>query len=622
MHTIGISTLALAALATAGACTEPAVLTSGDSHLLLNGQPIQIISAEMHYPRIPRPYWRDRMKKARAMGCNALTTYVFWNLHEPKPGKFDFKGNNDVAAFIKTAQEERLHVILRPGPYVCSEWDFGGYPAWLLADDTLTVRARDLKFMKACERYLNRLAKEVKPLLGVNGGPILMVQVENEYGSYGADREYMRNVRDLFKAAGFDALLFTADGPDQMPNGMVDDLFAAFNFGGGAEQAYNTARKHRPKGPMMVGEYWCGWFDHWGVQHHTVNVKDKADDIDWLLSHDCSVSIYMAHGGTNFGWMAGANDPPYRADTTSYDYDAPISEDGRLKPMWYAFRDVIRKHLPEGTVLPEPPEPLPVIGIPKITLDKGVSLWDILPKPVEAKYPIGMETLGQSYGMVLYRADLKPNYPKGIPFLPEPVEGAPIIRNRAPMTIPGFHGYATVFIDRKKAGTLDRRLGQSSLILPDRTKPATLDILVENTGRVNFGRALPGEQQGLFQKVDTDVGAPDKWRMYCLPFDNVAKLPFGKIPAGGPAVLTGTFRLDRAGDTFLDMRGWGKGNVWVNGHHLGRYWRIGPQQTLYLPGCWLKKGENRIIVFDVDYAGQTTLSGLPAPILDELRVHG
>ncbi len=431
MHTIGISTLALAALATAGACTEPAVLTSGDSHLLLNGQPIQIISAEMHYPRIPRPYWRDRMKKARAMGCNALTTYVFWNLHEPKPGKFDFKGNNDVAAFIKTAQEEGLHVILRPGPYVCSEWDFGGYPAWLLADDTLTVRARDLKFMKACERYLNRLAKEVKPLLGVNSGPILMVQVENEYGSYGADREYMRNVRDLFKAAGFNALLFTADGPDQMPNGALDDLFAAFNFGGGAEQAYNTARKHRPKGPMMVGEYWCGWFDHWGVQHHTVNVKDTADDIDWLLSHDCSVSIYMAHGGTNFGWMAGANDPPYRADHNLLRLRRAHQRGRQAETDVVAFRDVIRKHLPEGTVLPEPPEPLPVIGIPKITLDKVFRCGKSCRNRSRRSTRSGWKNARSVVRHGSYRADLKPNYPKGIPLPAGPVEGAQSSGTRA-----------------------------------------------------------------------------------------------------------------------------------------------------------------------------------------------
>ena len=597
---IGLAVGAAVALAAPAAAIGPRVLTVDDKQFLLNGKPYLIISGEMHYPRIPRAYWRDRMRKARAMGLNTICTYVFWNLHEPKPGQFDFKGNLDVAAFVRDAQSEGLNVILRPGPYVCSEWDFGGYPAWLLKGGAIKVRSQDPRFLDACARYLKRLGRELAPLQSTHGGPIVMVQVENEYGSFGNDHEYMEKVRQMVGDAGFDVQLFTADGPDQIPNGALNDLPAAFNFGGDAQSAVETVRKHRPTGPLMCEEYWCGWFDQWGKDHNAPAAGPKADDLEWMLSRGIFINLYMFHGGSNFGWMAGANDPPYLSDVTSYDYDSPLDEAGRPTAKFAAFKEVIARHLPPGTVVPEMPAPQPIITIPSIRLDRGVSLWETLPKAVHSDTPKAMEDLGQSYGLVLYRTRLK--------------EGA-----SGELAVNGVRGYATVFAGGRKIGAMDRRTDAHTVNVEPVRGEATLDLVVENTGRVNFGASLTGERQGIIGAVTLGGKALSGWDAYPLPLDNVANLKYGAIPANGPALVRGSFELDSIGDTFLDMRAWNKGNVWVNGHNLGRFWRIGPQQTLYVPGPWLRKGSNDVIVFDVDYSGQTTLSSLPEPILNQRR---
>ncbi|HEY3411426.1 MAG TPA: beta-galactosidase family protein [Armatimonadota bacterium] len=599
-HLIGFAACAGVALATPAVAAAPRVLSVDDKQFLMNGKPYLIISGEMHYPRIPRAYWRDRLRKARAMGLNTICTYVFWNLHEPRPGRFDFKNNLDVAAFVREAGEEGLNVILRPGPYVCSEWDFGGYPAWLLKDGTMKVRSRDPRFLDACARYLKRLARELARLQSSHGGPIVMVQVENEYGSYGSDHEFMEKNRQMIRDAGFEVQLFTADGPDQIPNGALDDLPAAFNFGGGAQSAVETVRKHRPTGPLMCGEYWCGWFDQWGVDHNAPAAGPKADDLEWMLSRGISVNLYMFHGGTNFGWMAGANDPPYLSDVTSYDYDSPLDEAGRATAKFTAFKAVIARHLPPGTVPPAMPAPQPVISITGIRLNRGVPLWDVLPAPVHSDQPRTMEDLGQSYGLVLYRTRLK--------------AGA-----SGDLAVRGLHGYATVFVNGRRIGALDRRTEVRSVKIEPVQAEATLDLLVENTGRVNYGASLPGERQGIVGSVTLGPETLSGWDAYSLPMDNVTGLKYGAIPASGPAFVRGSFALESVGDTFLDMRDWSKGNVWINGHNLGRFWRIGPQQTLYVPGPWLRKGSNDVIVFDAEYAGQTALGALPEPILDQRR---
>src|SRR5271157_3336230 len=316
-----------------------------EGQFLLNGKPFQIISGEMHYTRIPRAYWRDRFRMAKAMGLNTVTTYTFWTAHEPRPGVYDFTGNNDVAEFIREAQQEGLYVILRPGPYVCAEWEFGGYPAWLLHDPKMVVRTLNPAFIAAADRWLHHLGEELAPLQIGNGGPIIAVQVENEYGSFGSDHAYMEQIHHLLLSSGFDrAMLYTADGASQLEKGSLPELPAVINFGGGdAKSEFAILAKVRPTGPRMCGEYWDGWFDHWGAEHHVTNAAKEAAELKWMLEQGYSVNLYMFHGGTSFGWMNGANSngKDYQPDTTSYDYDAPISESGELKPKFFLFRDVI-----------------------------------------------------------------------------------------------------------------------------------------------------------------------------------------------------------------------------------------------------------------------------------------
>jgi beta-galactosidase len=355
-----------------GSAAPPAhhVGIDGD-HFVLDGKPLQIISGELHYQRIPREYWRDRLKKARAMGLNTISTYVFWNAHETQPEVYNFSGGLDVAAFVHIAQEEGLYVILRPGPYVCAEWDLGGLPAWLLADPGMVLRSADEKFLGPTERWLQRLGRELAPLQITHGGPIIAVQVENEYGSFGSDQEYLKRILAAIRSAGLgDALLYTADGGDQLPAGTLPDIHAVVNFGPGeAKEEFAKLQKFRPGRPVMSGEYWDGWFDHWGTQHHDTDTNQQAQELDWILGQGYSINLYMFHGGTNFGFMNGANwdHHSYEPDVTSYDYDSPVSEAGALSKKYFTFRDVIAKHRP-GVKIPDPPASLPVISVPEFEL--------------------------------------------------------------------------------------------------------------------------------------------------------------------------------------------------------------------------------------------------------------
>ena len=316
-------------------------MTASGGQFLFDGKPYQIISGEMHYPRIPRSDWRERFRLAKAMGLNSITTYVFWNLHEPRPGVYDFSGQNDVAEYIREAQQEGLNIILRPGPYVCAEWELGGYPSWLLKDHSLTLRSDDPKYLAAMRSWFNRLGKEIRPLLLRNGGPIIAIQVENEYGSFGDSHEYMESVKSALQESGMgDGLLYTADGPEQVKNGSLPELPAVINFGtGDAEKGFALLQAARPDGPRMTGEYWAGWFDHWGDRHHATDGSKEAAELAWMLGKGYSVSIYMFDGGTSFGWMNGANSngTNYEPDTTSYDYDAPVSESGESEREVHAF---------------------------------------------------------------------------------------------------------------------------------------------------------------------------------------------------------------------------------------------------------------------------------------------
>jgi len=571
-----------------------------DDHFILDGKPFQIISGEMHYPRIPRQYWRDRMRKARAMGLNTICTYIFWNLHEPKPGQFDFSGNLDIAAFVRTAQEEGLWVIIRPGPYICTEWDFGGLPSWLLATPELKVRSADPRFLAAADSYIKRVGKELTPLQITKGGPIIMTQVENEYGSFGKDHEYMNAVREMIRNAGFDVTLYTSDGSgaNNLAGGTLPDVLSVINFGAGNPASeFASFAKFRQNVPLMCGEYWIGWFDHWGENHHTVTAQRAAEGLEWMLSRGISVNLYMFHGGTSFGFMNGANyQRSYEPDISGYDYDSPLDEAGRTTPKFFALREVIKKYLPKDVSLPAIPESLPMIEIPRIQFKESASLFDLPDKPLRSDNPRTMESLGQDYGFILYRKKLD-----------QAVTGK--------LEINEARDYALVYQGKKRLGVLDRRLRQNSLDV-DLSSDQPLEILVENMGRVNFGPHLVDDTKGIAGKVVLASKELKGWDIFTLPLDDLSKLRFSATAKSEPAFYRANFNITVSGDTFLDMRGWGHGFVWVNGHNLGRYWQIGPQQSLFVPSVWLKKGKNQIIVLDLEQGGDRRVAGMKDPVYE------
>ncbi|HUV96549.1 MAG TPA: beta-galactosidase family protein [Acidobacteriaceae bacterium] len=582
----------------AAAKTQPHTFVAGHGEFLLDGKPFQIISGSMHYARIPRAYWRDRLRMAKAMGLNSITTYVFWNWHEPKPGVYDFSGNRDVAEFVREAQQEGLYVILRPGPYACAEWDFGGFPAWLLKDPNMVVRSRDPQFLVASRAWLMQLGKQLAPLQIGNGGPIIAVQVENEYGSYGKDHAYMEDIHHMLMDAGFTkAQLYTADGADEIPNGSLPELPAVINFGpGDAQKEFAKLKQLRPNGPMMTGEYWDGWFDHWGAPHTADTPDQQAKDLDWMLRQGYSVSLYMFHGGTSFGWMNGANSDgkTYEPDVTSYDYNSPLDESGRPTPKYYRFRDIIAKHT--GVTPPPVPAVSPAMTLPAISLAEGVSLWKSLPAPTHSEQPVSMEALGQAYGYILYRTQVE-----------GPVNGE--------LTFDTLHDYAQIYVDGKLVGTVDRRLGQYQLPLHVSSAHARLDVLVENTGRVNFGPALPAERAGIVGRVRFAGKVLTGWDMYPLPMLKPAQLAYSKQSCSGACFYRASFTVTTPKDTFLDTSALTKGKVWLNGRALGRFWNIGPQKTLYVPAPWLKPGKNEVVVFDLDGKPDRKIEGLGHPIL-------
>jgi beta-galactosidase len=593
--------IAVAYVAWSGLAQQRTRLVAGKGEFTFDGKPLEIISGEMHYARVPREYWRDRFAKARAMGLNTISTYVFWNLHEPTPGRYEFDGNKDIATYIKLAGEAGLHVILRPGPYVCAEWEFGGYPGWLFSDPAIVVRSTDPKFTRPAAAWLDRLGKELAPLLSSRGGPIIAVQVENEYGSFDKDKDYLTWQRDAVKHAGFgDVLLYTADGGVQLPNGTLPDLPAVVNFGAGSAQGeFARLAAFRPGGPMMSGEYWAGWFDQWGVKHHTTNAAQQTRELTWMLDHNYSMNLYMFHGGTTFGFMNGANidSGNYHPQTSSYDYDSALDESGRPTPKYTMFRDAIAAHT--GATLPPIPDTPAPIAIPEFTLTQAASLWDDLGKATHVDRVRAMETFGQSYGDILYRTTIK-----------GPVKGDLVIKDVC--------DYAQIYVNGALTGTLDRRLKQDTLALDLPAGNARLDILVENSGRVNFAKPLRDERKGITQSVSLAGQDVTGWDVFTLPMSSTPAPKFSTREPDGPAFYHGTFQIASPGDTFLDTRGWGKGTVWINGHQLGRFWSIGPQQTLYVPGPWLKKGANEIVVFDLVKPDRRTMAGLAAPVLSEM----
>ena len=589
---------------------EKHTFSIGDKTFLLDGKPFLIKAAEMHYTRIPAEYWEHRIQMCKALGMNTICIYAFWNIHEQKEGEFDFKGQNDIAAFCRLAQKHGMYIMLRPGPYVCSEWEMGGLPWWLLKKKDIKLRTNDTYFLERTKLFMNEIGKELADLQVSRGGNIIMVQVENEYGAYATDKEYIANIRDIVKGAGFtDVPLFQCDWSSTFQRNGLDDLVWTINFGTGAniDAQFKKLQEARPNAPLMCSEFWSGWFDHWGRKHETRDAETMVSVIKDMLDRHISFSLYMTHGGTTFGHWGGANSPAYSAMCSSYDYDAPISEAGWATPKYYKLREMMMQYADSAQVIPDVPAAYPVIEISEFELKEVAPLFDNLPEPKLSEDIKPMEQFDQGWGTILYRTSL-----------PEVKEGTTLL-------IDEVHDWAQVYADGKLLGRLDRRRGQNSLVLPSLQKGTRLDILVEAMGRVNFDVAIH-DRKGITNKVEllteTDKKELKNWEVYSFPVDydfaESKKYAEGeKLDA--PAYYRATFELDRVGDVFLDMQTWGKGMVWVNGKAMGRFWKIGPQQTLFMPGCWLKKGKNEIIVLDLLGPEKATVSGLKKPILDMLR---
>lgn len=620
-----IITTLLFSLSTLTALARGGDFTAGKNTFLLNGQPFVVKAAELHYPRIPRPYWDQRIKMCKALGMNTICLYVFWNIHEQQEGKYDFIGNNDVAAFCRLAQKNGMYVIVRPGPYVCAEWEMGGLPWWLLKKKDIRLREDDPYFIARVKAFETEVGRQLAPLTIQNGGPIIMVQVENEYGSYGVNKKYVSQIRDIVKASGFDKItLFQCDWASNFENNGLNDLVWTMNFGTGSniDAQFKRLKELRPDAPLMCSEFWSGWFDKWGARHETRPAKAMVEGIDEMLSKNISFSLYMTHGGTSFGHWAGANSPGFAPDVTSYDYDAPINEYGHATPKFWELRKTMQKYN-GGKRLPDVPKPAaPIITIPKMTLTEFCPLDLGMSMPTTSHDIKSFEEMNLGWGAMFYTTKL------------------PQIEKSSRLSLNEAHDYAQIFINNKFIGTIDRTKNEKSIKLPPVKQGATLTILIEAMGRINFGRAVK-DFKGITESVtiDTEINGHDvnyhlkNWVIVPIPdsyqnaqyaFDKLDETNrcFSPINFSSPSIgyYRGYFNLKKVGDTFLNLEQWGKGQVYVNGHALGRFWRIGPQQTLYLPGCWLKKGRNEIIVMDIVGPKAPVIWGQDQPELNKLQL--
>lgn len=620
LATIGVSLLlSIGAMTGFQSCApkaESGTFEAGKGSFLLNGEPFVVKAAELHYPRIPRAYWEHRIKQCKALGMNTICLYVFWNFHEEKPGKFDFTGQKDLAEFCRLCQKNDMYVILRPGPYVCAEWEMGGLPWWLLKKKDIRLREDDPYFLERVAIFEKEVANQVAGLTIQKGGPIIMVQVENEYGSYGESKEYVAKIRDIVRENFGDVTLFQCDWASNFQLNALDDLVWTMNFGTGAniDEQFAPLKKVRPDSPLMCSEFWSGWFDKWGANHETRAADDMIAGIDEMLSKGISFSLYMTHGGTNWGHWAGANSPGFAPDVTSYDYDAPISESGKITPKYEKLRETLAKYM-DGKKQAKVPDDIPTISVPAFEFTEVAPLFANLPEPKSDDTIRTMEEYDQGFGSILYRTTL------------------PKIDRSATLTVTEAHDYAQIFIDGKYIGKLDRRNGEKQLDIPACAEGAQLDILVEAMGRINFGRAIK-DFKGITEKVELKNGGRTTelkgWKVYNLEdrYEGYKGLKFEPLKsvkdAQGqrvPGCYRATFHVEKPGDTFLNFETWGKGLVYVNGYGIGRIWEIGPQQTLYMPGCWLKEGENEILVFDIVGPKEARTEGLEEPILNQLLVN-
>ncbi len=572
----------------------------------VEGKPFQLISGSIHYFRIVPEYWQDRLEKLKAMGCNTVETYIPWNLHEPVKGEFHFDGILDVGHFIELAQKLGLYVVLRPSPYICAEWEFGGLPAWLLKEDGMKLRCNYAPYLQAVRDYYNVLIPYLAPYQIDQGGPVIMMQVENEYGYYGNDHSYMQAMHDMMRELGVTVPLFTSDGPfdHAFVGGKIPGLLQGGNFGSHAEERFEFMKKY-VDGPLSCMEFWLGWFDDWGSgMHHTTDAEQNVKDLAYMLDHG-HVNIYMFIGGTNFGFMNGANYyDVLTPDVTSYDYDAVLSEDGQITRKYTAFKEEIGKRFPLPEVTLSTRITRKAFG--QVPVRDRVSLFetlDSISKPVENLYPLSMEKLDQSYGYILYHSELPETSVIG------------------EIRLKDANDRAKVYTNQEELITLyDRELLTSHKIEPYRTGIKDIDILVENMGRVNFGPFMEEQRKGIDGPVLLNTQQHFNWTMYTLPMDHPEEIDFSKEFTGkGPGFHRFYFEAEPEEgvytDTFLDMTGWGKGIAFINGFNLGRFWEIGPQMTLYIPGPLLQSGLNEIIIFETEGKYQDSIKLVDEPNL-------
>ena len=554
----------------------------------LNGEPFRIISGAIHYFRVPAEYWRDRLTKLRACGFNTVETYISWNLHEMNEGEFDYSGMLDFEKFLEIAQELGLYAIVRPGPYICSEWDFGGLPWWLLKNDSINLRCMDKAYIAAVDRFFDSLIPRLAKHQLTNGGNVILVQVENEYGSYGDDSEYIRYIADGLRSRGITVPLFTSDGAEyqMLTGGTLPDIHKTANFGSRAKEQFDFLRKYQPDGPLMCAEYWNGWFDHWGEEHHSRDPQDAAASLDEILSLGASVSAYMFHGGTNFGYMNGANCyGSYEPTVSSYDDDAPLNENGEPTEKYYKFKEVVSKYAPIPDI--EMPEPIKKKRYGEIAFTQSARLFDnldVLSKPVESVTPLTMEKLGCGYGFVLYKTVVR----------------GP--REAQEVRLQEVHDRGYIYRDEKFVGIQYRNDEKNQCKIAIDPQGNELAVLVENMGRVNYGANLK-DPKGITQGIGFGNNFVYHWQNYPLPLDDISKVRFSDGAAvfdGTPLFLKAEIELDECCDTFVKLPGFKKGIIIVNNRVLSRYWEKGPQRSAYLPAPFLKKGKNEIVILELE----------------------
>ncbi len=579
----------------------------------MDSKSFDIYSGAMHYFRTVPEYWEDRLTKLKAAGFNTVETYVCWNLHEKKPGEFDFSGILDIEKYLEIAQKVGLYAIVRPGPYICAEWDFGGLPAWLLKDKNMQIRCMYPDYLRCVERFYKELLARLVPHLESHGGNIIAMQVENEYGSYGNDKDYLRYVEKLTRDCGVDCLLFTSDGNtnNMISGGSLPDIYKVLNFGSRSRTAFNVLKGFENDGPNMCGEFWCGWFDHWRDKHHTRNSLEIVNEIKGFIDNGASFNMYMFHGGTNFGFTAGANHNQghgYEPTVTSYDYCAMLTEWGDYTPAYHAVRKLLCEK--QGIEPPELPESPKLQSIGKVELTEAASLFENLDNIGEKHHvpvPEGMEYFGQNFGLIYYETTLKGKY------------------NASPMYVKNVHDFAEVYFDGEKKTSIDRTLytvegkttlkdvifkkkkGESSpFLMPALSGERKIGVLVDTMGRVNYGENML-DRKGI-SDIYLGIQRLMNYDVWTLPLDNLDKLKYSSsVKKEEPVFLKGSFKTDSKADCFIHLDGFNRGCVYINGFNLGRFWKVGPQKSLYIPGTLLKD-ENEIIVFNIGGYSKPTVS--------------